>query len=247
MRQCDGYGAGMQAFYLREAQTGESLARKLPHVIFRAWAMICASTNHAASLIVDSFEQGELERQFPNLNFVEEDVSLPLGNIRRVSYSGNESQISGAQFGISPQFEKLHFYISGTSSQNYYFPLTLSLAYRDQNLHSIAAYSAFILGFSQITGLGDLYIELGSTDTPSVLVRLPLNAAGEYHYPVSDVYANPGHTLEAFSVLRFGFEARSPEFSFTLEEIRLVPEPSATFSAALAGMLLTLRRRRAVS
>ena len=50
-------------------------------------------------------------------------------------------------------------------------------------------------------------------------------------------------SLDSFSVLRFIFEARSPEFSFTLDEIRLVPEPSAALlSLMAAASLLSIRR-----
>ena len=46
-------------------------------------------------------------------------------------------------------------------------------------------------------------------------------------------------------MMRFIFEARSTEFSFTLDEIRLVPEPSGALLALAAGAgILTRRRRR---
>ena len=51
-------------------------------------------------------------------------------------------------------------------------------------------------------------------------------------------------TKAAFEVLHFTFEARSTEFAFTLDEIRLAPEPSGALLILAAGSPLLARRRR---
>ena len=122
--------------------------------------------------------------------------------------------------------------------------LGLDLTYGGPDpLHNIAGCTGFVLGFSELSGVGSLFIELGGSNGDGVH-RIDLTGPGDVFYPVSSVHLNPGHTLEAFNVLHFRFEARSTEFFFTLDEIRLVPEPSAALLALAAGAGLLARRRR---
>ncbi len=143
---------------------------------------------------------------------------------------------------LNPSTGKLFFFATGTST---FFPLSLTLVYHGPTLHNIIGCTEFILGFSELSGVGTLYIELGGSTGVFNEHRVDLTGPGEVHYPISDVYQGTGHTLDSFNVLTFRFESRSPQFSFTLDEIRLVPEPSgALLTVAVGAGFLALRRRR---
>ena len=93
--------------------------------------------------------------------------------------------------------------------------------------------------------MGTLCIELAGSTRVFNAHRVDLTGPGEVHYPISDLYQGAGHTLDSINVLTFRFESRSPQFSSTLDEIRLVPEPSGAALTQTAGAgLLALRRRR---
>ena len=122
--------------------------------------------------------------------------------------------------------------------------MSFDLVYGGPGVRSIQGCTAFVLGFSELSGVGSLYIELGSSDGLSGIQRIDLTAPGDVHYPVTSLRIDPFRSLDSFDVLHFRFESRSPEFSFTLDEIRLVPEPSAALLALAAGAGLLARRRR---
>ncbi|HWB07281.1 MAG TPA: PEP-CTERM sorting domain-containing protein [Verrucomicrobiales bacterium] len=110
--------------------------------------------------------------------------------------------------------------------------------------YSISGCTNFILGFSELSGVGTLYVEFGSSDGFTDEHRVDLTGPGEVFYSVADAKPNSVHTMDAFNVLRFVFEARSTNFSFTLDEIRLVPEPGAGMLLLSAGVLSLRRRKR---
>ncbi len=204
--------------------------------------------SHAAVLIVDTFNQGGFTSSLPDTNPIIEEVSLPLGNYRQVAYGnpGLGINVTAANRTIDPVAGTLAFLISGTSSLPQY-PPRLNLIYRStEELNDISSYSELILGFRELTGVGTLYVELGGSDGLEGVFRVDLSGPGEVRYPVSAINANVGHTLDAFASIKFTFESRSDYFYFTLDEIRLVPEPSGTVLVLAAGGLLLTRRRRAV-
>jgi hypothetical protein len=196
----------------------------------------------AVVTVVDTFDQGGFSISSPgNSNPADEIVDLPFGQRRYVAFSGNGTETTVMSSILSPSSETLEFSSNG-ASMSIIFPLSLSLIYSGGDPHSISNDGEFILGFSELSGVGTLYIELGGSLGLEGVTRVDLIGPGELCYPVSSVYAGAGHSLDAFNVLTFRFEARSPEFSFTLDEIRLIPEPSTSL-LALAGAAGLLTRR----
>ena len=200
-------------------------------------------TCYAAVTMVDTFDQGGFSIFVPGGGQGDEAVNLPLGSRRLANLSTSGLSPDAVMTStLNSSTGKLTFFASGTST---FFPLSLTLTYAGPTLHNIAGCTEFILGFSELSGVGTLYIELGGSNGVEGVVRMNLTGPGEVHYPVSDVYYDgTGHTLDSFNVLTFRFESRSPEFSFTLDEIRLVPEPSGALLALAAGIGLLARRRR---
>jgi hypothetical protein len=92
----------------------------------------------------------------------------------------------------------------------------------------------FLLTFSGLTGQGDLQFGAG--------VRLPLTASGEVLYPFS--YLTASLDLSALPALQFEFYPTSADFSFTLNEISVIPEPSAMMFIAITALGLSTRKGR---
>jgi len=184
---------------------------------------------------------------FPgNFNPNTETVNLPFAQSRDVNFGHlsltPDSSMSAALNSSTGTFA---FVTNGTPvSQD--FPLAIQLIYSSGGPYDITSYSGFILGFSQLSGMGNLYMEVGSSDGTVGEHRLRLTGPGDVFYSVADIKPNSIHTVDSFNILRFIFEAQSPQFSFTLDEIRLVPEPSKTGLVLCAGGLLLSRRSRMV-
>lgn len=211
-------------------------------LMFLTIALTVGETGRAAVSIVDTFDQGGFSTFSPGGLQIDETVNLPLGTRRFAALSTSGLSPDAAMIStLTSSAGKLTFFATGTST---FFPLSLTLVYGGPALHNIAGCTDFILGFSELSGVGTLYIELGGSTGVGGVVRVNLTGPGEVNYPVSDVYEGAGHTLDSFNVLTFRFESRSPEFSFTLDDIRLVPEPSAALLALAAGAGLRARRRR---
>ena len=134
--------------------------------------------------------------------------------------------------------------VSGAPGEGYSFcsPFRLSIAYADTVMHDITDYTGFMLGFSNLSGVGSMYVEVGGQASQAQVNRISLTGAGDFFYPLDRVYENVGFSKDSFNILIFTFEATSPEFSFTLDEIRLIPETSS--SALLGASLLLLGCRR---
>jgi hypothetical protein len=187
---------------------------------------IATRTNcHATVSIVDTFDQGGFTMSHPNNpNPVDEMVNLPLAQRRTAAFwvvpTPPGTSLAST---LDSTTGTLRFVVSGTpASPN--TPFALQLVYSAGGPYNISGCTDFILGFSELSGVGSLYIEVGSSKGLDVH-RVALTGPGDLSYSVSDVTANSVHTVDSFNVLRFAFEARSTNFSFTLDEIRLVPEP----------------------
>ena len=216
-----------------------------PLLLVLTFTFAISETGRTAVILVDTFDQGGFSIFRPGGNPSDEMVNLPLGTQRGAELSGWASSPGSTMTStLNSSTGKLNFIASGTAT-NPTFPMSLSLVYGGPDLHSIAGCTEFILGFSELSGVGTLYIELGGSNGFTGVLRVDLTGPGELHYPVTGVYEGAGHTLDSFNVLTFKFESRSSQFSFTLDEIRLIPEPSASVLALAAGAgLLAWRRRK---
>jgi hypothetical protein len=207
--------------------------------------IITVTNCHASVSIVDSFDQGGFTISIPgNFNPVEESVALPLAQRRLTAFKVVFSPPNTAyESTLDSAAGTLAFVVSGPPLFPH-IPITLELVYSGGGPYNISSCTNFILGFSELSGVGSLYIEAGTSEGLDVH-RIDLTAPGDVLYSVSDVTANSIHSVDSFNILRFIFEARSDNFSFTLDEIRLVPEPGAGMLLLTAGIgFLSLRPRR---
>ena len=201
---------------------------------------------YAAVSMVDTFNQGGFSISRPcNPNPISEAVNLPLAQQRGAAFRVLSTPPDTAMTStLNSASGSLTFIVTGTT-QFPTAPPSLQLVYSGGGPYNITGCTEFILGFSQLSGVGSLYIEAGSSDGSTGEHRVDLTGPGDIYYSVINVKPNSIHSVDSFNILRFVFESRSPEFSFTLDEIRLVPEPSgALLTLAVGAGFLALRRRR---
>ena len=92
-----------------------------------------------------------------------------------------------------------------------------------------------------MVGQGAVVAFVGASPGDNIIV--PLAGPGLLYYPFSNIATNGG--FEDLSLIQFRFVAKTADFSFSLEEITLVPEPSTVALAGIAAAGLLRRRRRA--
>jgi hypothetical protein len=214
----------------------------LLHSIFIPFLWISLLIPASAAVIsVDSFDQGDYS--INDLNDYSLDVDLPFAFRRFHDMDGCPLPATSFSSSIDTNSGLLHFRTTGGASLPT-CPLKLTVAYLGEQMYDISSAGGFILGVTQISGTGTLSIEVGGEEAFSALNKVNLTGPGEFFYPLSKVHENTGFSLEAFNILIFKIEANSPDFSITLDEIRLVPEPGAATLSAAALAIAALRRNR---
>lgn len=196
-----------------------------------------------STLVLDSFSSGDfvLDQNSPGFTSA---ITGPIGSQRhslvssRVFSPGTTSQATlNSSIGI------LSFEVDGTSLDSR--PLELALTYAPGGPFSLLGYDALVFDFASVSGSGFIIVELGSpSDTYGPEVpRVPIDSAGSITFPFSELTFGTGGSVDSFNALQITFEAETEQFSFTLNEVRAVPEPSAVYLAGI-GVLCLLRRRR---
>ena len=120
----------------------------------------------------------------------------------------------------------------------------LGLRYHNPRRQNFLGFDSFQLDFLDLSGLGELVIRINDDGSQGLLptnARIALDSAGTLTVPISQAagFETRGETLQ----FDFVFLNVTPEFSFTLDEIRMVPEPSICVLASLALAGLYRRRR----
>jgi hypothetical protein len=124
-------------------------------------------------------------------------------------------------------------------------PYVLPLRYRNGGPYSILGQTAFELDFSEFAGAANLIIQLGSEALvePS-MARVALSGPGTLAVPFDRINLTAGGSLGSFNEIHFLFETASAAVSFSLDEIRIVPEPSTmSLLSVTAGLLLRRNRK----
>lgn len=200
---------------------------------------------HASAIVLDSFTEGAHSLSAGGTAAHATAVSSPLGTTRRTRISSTLAP-HGATLSstLEPINGALEFQVSGASTIDGR-PLDLRMSYLGGGPFNLLGYSAFEFDFAVINGNGHLIIELGSgsdvygPDTN----RIPLDRPGTAAVPFTKLNLGPGGSVDSFYVFNVVIEAVSEEFTFTLTEIRLVPEPSMLALLAGGSMCWLLRRR----
>jgi hypothetical protein len=205
----------------------------------RLFALVVAlsqlsSTCRAASIVIDSFDDGSFslteDGTLTNLDLITETIV----NTRRVEGSGlgdwNAVLTLGSGF---VEYDAQEIIPSGR-------PFSLFLTYtRSEGAFSLLGYNSVLLDFAMVSGSGLLEIYLDTSDTNSV-VQVPLSSAGVLEYSFDNMAASSFATVDRFTI---SITPDASPFSFQLNEVSLVPEPSALI-LSLFGAFGILRRQR---
>ena len=196
-----------------------------------------AQRSLAASAMLDSFSEGTFLLQSGGDDYHEIGISSPLMlDTRRVYSGGNgtwsvilasgtgvlnydvDEVLSTARFGLTLRYTR------GTSGQRW----------------SLLGYDALVFDFTSVTGEGLLEIQVWDQDIDQ-MVRRSVTTPGQLVYPLEDLAANSLGSLDGMSI---SFTPVTDTFSFSLNEIIVVPEPSISVMLLSLGGLIAGRRAR---
>ena len=221
---------------------------KLPSVCFAAGVLFLAPASRASGLVVDSFVEGTFDLSWDEQwSAVNGEFPGPIGTDRYAAVTVR-GMVEGSVLTstLSTVEGTLSFLASGSNTLGR--PLELDLTYSRGGPYDISGYSAFEFDFASVEGEGELIIDFGNgsaANSPSSL-RVPFAEAGLLTVPVEMINLS-SHSLDAFYGVHFVFQATSPTFGFTLNEIRLVPEPATwalLLGASALGLAMVRRHRR---
>lgn len=105
---------------------------------------------------------------------------------------------------------------------------------------SILGYSAFAVDLTNIVGSGEFIVFVDGA--PGADIRIPISSSGTVISPFTNL--DTTQSLDSLTQINFDFRALSEDFFVTVDNVRLVPEPSSMLMIGLASLLTTFRRRR---
>jgi hypothetical protein len=211
----------------------------LSFVVFGLFLALKPVDLPAATIIIDTFDEGgyDLTGEFPdsirtNFSIIHSDL---VGG-RDVFPRG----IGAWTMKLTPADGFTRYDVSTSVAAPIGQVLSLNYLPVAGQTINLLGQNAFLLKFSSLTGSGDLQIGINGNLLGSF--ELGLTSSGEVIWPYS--YFPAGISLNTVNQLTFRFAAKSADFSFNLDEISLVPEPtSLTFSYLVLFGFIAKRRR----
>lgn len=197
-----------------------------------------------AAVVVDSFTEDSFELDSEN-SVVETSVDLAFANRRSSRINPEFGQPSTSMSStLDTGSGNLSFSVDGTSNISSR-PLDLRMSYSQGGPYDISGFSAYEFDFTSLSGSGFLIVELASSSSnyERLTTRIDLNSAGTLTVPFDSVNFGAGGSLDSFPATHFVFEAETEQFSFVLDEVRVVPEPSPMLLLGLGVSGLFIRRR----
>lgn len=197
--------------------------------------VLLASNARSAGLILDSFTENSFSfvnpSSLPVLALTESDVV----NLRSLNYSGPGTFFvtQSAPSGI------FNFRVDLRGNPNGGIPSYLQFIYvqRNEQIDLLGTSHAYFR-VSSLVGAGEVQLAMaGGFES----VTIPVSATGDFLIPVPNGFDNS--PLQSTGSISIRLVAKSLDFSITLDEIGLIPEPAAG-SLVAAGTVLVLAKRR---
>lgn len=189
----------------------------------------------AATLILDSFSQGDFILQSGGANSNDTTITSPLMDSRIVD-----------GFGVGTWSVSL---ASGSGSLNYSVTEILegqgttrfgmNFRYERTGADDLLGYSAFSLDFTNVSGTALLEVFVKNQNA-GAMIPVTLDSSGQLIYSFANLAAND---LSAITDISFRVIPQSDTFSFALNEVSVVPEPS-TLILCMFGAAGAFWRRR---
>jgi hypothetical protein len=188
----------------------------------------------AASIVIDSFDEGAFSLAEDGTRTNISSIAGTIVDTRRVEGLGLGDWSAVLTLGSGfIEYDVQEIIPAGR-------PFGLFLSYtRNASSFSLLGFDAFLLDFSAVSGNGMLEIYLDSSETNSV-VKVPITSAGVLEYSFDNLAAG---SLENIDRMTISISPDSSPFSFRLNEVSVVPEPSALI-LTLFGVAGVFRRRR---
>lgn len=188
---------------------------------------------YAATLLLDDFSSGSFALASGGITSNSEPITTPLTNERTVTGIGAPTWSS------TLASEELNYLVSNPRPGRNY----LEINYSSSGTFSILGFDAFALDVANVTGAGELIVFVDGAPTFGAL-RVPVAASGELVYSISEVVT--GQSLDSLSQINFRFTPVSEDFSVTIDNVRLIPEPSSPLLIAFGVSVAIIRRRRKI-
>lgn len=193
------------------------------------------------SFIVDRFDTGEDIHLHPPETNIGSDYDSPFGTGRGLLINSRDAV--GATTMESTILSSSGTFNFAVQEMNLDSKLYTALSYYNfSGFNSLSPDQYFEFSLASVQGSGNLSVQLGRQSRPTEEdIVIPLLGPGIIRLPMTQVNVENA-TIDNFSAIHFYFEAESEQFSFTLNEIRVVPEPSSLLLLLGGAGILLLRR-----
>jgi hypothetical protein len=199
-------------------------------------------TSNAATILVDSFlgEGGMISDSTSNT------MAAALGDDSLFDSRWVALRDRGGQAQMATTIGQGHADLQMISSLGSFVPSLPSVffLYYSQAPISFLGGEALQINVGGIFGRGFVYVEIDTQITPDgQLNRFEITGPGLVTIPASSFSLKNANSLQGFNSLNITIEGRDPNFSVTITELRIVPEPSSLFLTIFGAMVLTRRHR----
>lgn len=202
--------------------------------MFGIICLACCPTTGAAATVIDSFNSGSVLIGFANDTLDHDAIVSTVVNERRVSGNGVSNWTATLADGSGDILYGVN--LRSTPSLNQW----LNLGYSNSSGYvNLLGYSAFTIDFSDLSGSGMLAVLFNNAQGAFV----PIIGNGKIEYSFDNIVG--GQPIpELLNSVQFRVFAGTSDFSVRINEIAVVPEPSALLLTGFAMASLLFRRRR---
>ncbi|MGJ8698050.1 MAG: PEP-CTERM sorting domain-containing protein [Verrucomicrobiaceae bacterium] len=209
--------------------------------IFFSASLMTSVACHAA-LVLDTFEQSDFEISYPgNQVAFPSMVISDLVEMRQASINPRRVGTGTASAQVNTNLSLFTMNIDAPVRPT--FPVDIILSYSGGDPYNLLGYTGFEFDIVNLSGEGTLVTSLGFSDIVESTFPRTVIQEGTMFVAMENALFGPQSSLASFDFIGFVFEARTEQFSFDLEEIRIVPEPSTVACSSLALIMLFKRRR----
>ncbi len=203
------------------------------HLLIALSGILSLSPSNAATLLLDDFSSGSFSLAFGGTTSNSGPFVTPLTDQRTVAGVGFPNWTATLASGdLAYSVNQLD-----PSPRRNYLNINYSLA---SGSFSLLGYDAFAVDVSNVIGSGEFVAFVDGA--PSADIRFAINGSGTIVSPFAGL--DTSQSIGSLSQMNFRFYAISDDFSLTIDNVRIVPEPSASLLVGFGVASLLFQRRR---